>query len=196
MVAFSSKVPHLHSVEVGKVADGKQVWQPDGSLLQWWSRSMIELLLLLLLWLLLLEVPRLELWAIARVLLLLRSAQLTPRWGIHHAVLVRSIAKTTTASGSRHDPLPLLFIGLSNSLHHPLLINDCTRQLIVQQAGELYQAFLQVDGESCMVQVGLLLIRVDVVQLVLGKCVELARVVEYTMVPLLTVQKLLPLGVE
>jgi hypothetical protein len=47
-----------------------------------------------------------------------------------------------------------------------------------------------------MVQVGLLLIRVDVVQLVLGKCVELARVVEYTMVPLLKVQKLLPLGVE
>jgi hypothetical protein len=43
------------------------------------------------------------------------------------------------------------------------LINGYTRELIVHQASELYQVFLQVDGESYMVQVGLLLTRVDVV---------------------------------
>jgi hypothetical protein len=34
---------------------------------------------------------------------------------------------------------------------------------MVRQAGELYQAFLQVDGKSYTAQVGLLLIRVNVV---------------------------------
>jgi hypothetical protein len=84
------------------------MWRPDGSLLQWWSRGTIELLMLLL------ELPRVELWAIAPILLLLWSTQLTPRWGIHHAVLGRSTARTTTASGSRHYPLPLFLIDLSN----------------------------------------------------------------------------------
>jgi hypothetical protein len=46
---------------------------------------MVELLLLLQL--LLLELPLLELRAIAPILLLLQSAQLTPKWGIHHAFL-------------------------------------------------------------------------------------------------------------
>jgi hypothetical protein len=86
-----------------------------------------------------------------------------PRWGIHHAVLWRSTARTTAASGSRHHPLPLFLIGLSNDLHHPLLVDGCTRQLIVQQVREMYQALLQMDGEPYMVQVGLLFIRVDVV---------------------------------
>jgi hypothetical protein len=66
-----------------------------------WSRSTVELQLLLLLLLLLrlmhLELPLLELLAIAPILLLLWSMQLTPRWGIHHAILGRSIARTTTA---------------------------------------------------------------------------------------------------
>jgi hypothetical protein len=48
---------------------------------------MVELLLLLLLRLLLLELSRLELWVMAPILLLVCSTQLTPRWGIHHAVL-------------------------------------------------------------------------------------------------------------
>jgi hypothetical protein len=48
-----------------------------------------------------------------------------------------------------------------------------------------------VDGESYMVQVVLLLTCVDVVRPVLGKGVELPRVVEYTVVPLLMVEKLL-----
>jgi hypothetical protein len=122
-----------------------------------------RLLLLLLLWLLLLELPRLELWAIAPILLLLRSTLLNPKWGINHAVLGRSTARTTTASGSRHHPFSLFLIDLSHGLHHPLLIDGCTLQLIVRQAGKLYQALLQVDGESCMVQIGLLLICVDVV---------------------------------
>jgi hypothetical protein len=62
-----------------------------------------------------------------------------------------------------HHLLSLFLIGLSNNLHHPFLFNGRTHQLIVRQAGELCQAFLQVDGESCMVQVGLVLICVDVV---------------------------------
>jgi hypothetical protein len=65
------------------------------------------------------------------------------------------------------DPGIILFlffvIDLSNGLHHPLLVDGYTCQLIVQQASELYQVFLQVDGEPCTVQVGLLLICVDVV---------------------------------
>jgi hypothetical protein len=91
---------------------------------------MVELLLLLLL-LLLLELPWLELWAVAPALLLLWSAQLTPTGGIHQAVLGRSTARATTASGSRHHLFPLFLIGLSNDLHHSLLSNSCTFQLIV-----------------------------------------------------------------
>jgi hypothetical protein len=109
------------------------------------------LLLLLLLWLLLLKLPRLELWAIAPILLLLWLTQLTPWWGIHHAVLGRTTARTTTTDRSRYHLLPLLLNNLSNGLHHSLLINGHTCQLIVRQAGEQYQALLQVDGESGMV---------------------------------------------
>jgi hypothetical protein len=70
LAAFSSKVAHLLAVEAWNVAGGKLLWRPDGSLLWWWSRSTIELLLL---WLLLLELPRLELWVTAPILLLLWS---------------------------------------------------------------------------------------------------------------------------
>jgi hypothetical protein len=129
--AFLSKVAHLPTVEAWKVASGNLLWWPDGSLLQRWSRGMVELLLLLLRRRLLLELPRLEFWATAPILLLLWSTQLTPRWAIHHAVLWRSTARTTTASGSRHHPLPLFLISLSNDLHHPLLDDGCTHQLIV-----------------------------------------------------------------
>jgi hypothetical protein len=159
--AFSSEVAHLPTVEAWKVASGKLLWWPDGSLLRWWSRGMVELLLLLRL--LLLELPQLELWVMAPILLLLWSTQLTPRWGIHHAVLWRSTTRTTAASGSRHHPLPLFLIGLSNGLHHALLVDGCTHQLIVRQGGEMYQALLQMDGEPHMVQVGLLFIHVNVV---------------------------------
>jgi hypothetical protein len=51
----------------------------------------------------------------------------------------------------------------------------------------MHQALLQVDGEPCAVQVGLLLIRVDVVGVILSQGVELPYVVEYTAVPLLKV---------
>jgi hypothetical protein len=147
LVALSSIVPHLPIVVVGGVIGGKLPWRPDGILLQRWGRSMVELLLLLLL----LELPRLELWAVALVLVLPWSVQLTPRWGIHHAVLERSTARTTNASGSRHHLLSLFLICLNDDLHHSLLFNSCTSQPIVQQTGELYQMLLQVDGESCMV---------------------------------------------
>jgi hypothetical protein len=43
---------------------------------------------------------------------------------------------------------------------------------------------MQMDGEPYPVQVGLLLIRVNVVWPILSKSVELPRVVEYTVVPL------------
>jgi hypothetical protein len=59
----------------------------------------------------------LELRAIAQVLLLLQSTQLTPRWGIHHVVLGRITARTTTGIECRHHSFSLLLIGLSNSLH-------------------------------------------------------------------------------
>jgi hypothetical protein len=58
-------VAHLPTVEACKVAGGKLLWWPDCILLQWWGRGTVELLLLLLLWLLLLELSRLELWAMA-----------------------------------------------------------------------------------------------------------------------------------
>jgi hypothetical protein len=61
--AFSSEVAHLSTVEAWKVAGGKLLWWPDGSLLRQWSRGTVELLLLLQL--LLLELLRLELWAMA-----------------------------------------------------------------------------------------------------------------------------------
>jgi hypothetical protein len=85
--AFSSKVAHLPIVEAWKVAGRKLLWWPDGSLLRRWSRGTVKLLLLLLLWLLLLELPRLELWPMAPILLLLWSTQLTPGWGIRHAII-------------------------------------------------------------------------------------------------------------
>jgi hypothetical protein len=164
LVAFSCKVAHLPVVEARKVVGEKLLWRPGRSLLWWWCRSMVELLLLLLLLrLLLLKLLRLDLWAIAPILLLLWSMRLTHRWGIHHAVLGRSTARTTTTGRSRYHLLPLLLINLSNCLHHSLLINAHTHQLIVQQAGKLYQAFLQVDGELGTVQVGHFLIHVDVV---------------------------------
>jgi hypothetical protein len=122
--------------------------------------------------------------------------QLTPEGGIHHMILWRKTARTTTASGSRHHPLPLFLIGLNKGLHHPLLVNGYTCQLIVRQAREMHQVLLQMYGEPCTVQVGLLFICVDVVCAILSQGVELPRVVEYTVVPLLKVQELLQLALE
>jgi hypothetical protein len=154
----------LFTVEAQKTVVGCLLWRPDSNLLQWWCRSTVELLLLpLLLWLWSLKLPWLELRAIALILLLLWSTQLTPRWGIHHAVLQRSTARTTTSRRSGHHLLPLFLIGLSNGLHHPFLVSGCTCQLIVRQVGEMYQTLLQVDGEPCTVQVGLLLICINVI---------------------------------
>jgi hypothetical protein len=53
-----------------------------------------------------------------------------------------------------------------------------------------------MDGEPRMVQVGLIFICVNVVCAILSQGVELPRVVEYTVVPLLKVQELLQLAVE
>jgi hypothetical protein len=194
--ALSSKVAHLPTVEAWKVAGRKLLWWPDGSLLRRWGRSTVELLLLLLLWLLLLELSQLELWVMALILPLLLSTQLTPRWGIHHAVLWRSTARTTATSGFWHHALPLFLIGLNNDLHHPLLVNDCTCQLVVRQAREMHYALLQVDGEPYTVQVGLLFICVNMVGAILRQGVELPCVVKYTAVPLLKVQELLQLAAE
>jgi hypothetical protein len=71
----------LFAVEAQKAMVGSLLWWPDHNLLQWWGRSMVELLLLpLLLWLLSLKLPWLELRAIAPILLLLWLMQLTPRY--------------------------------------------------------------------------------------------------------------------
>jgi hypothetical protein len=159
------KTSQLSIVEARKVMIGSLLWWPDCNLMWWWGRSTVELLLL---WLLLLELPPLELWAIAPILLLLWSMQLTPRWGVHHVVVGRNTARTTTASRSRHHPLSLFLIGLSNGIHHPFLVHGCTHQLVVRQAREMYQALLQMDREPRMVQVGLLFIRVNVVGAILS----------------------------
>jgi hypothetical protein len=87
-------------------------------------------------------------------------------------------------------------MGLSNGLHHPLLVDGCTYQLVIRQAREMHQALLQMDGEPCMVQVDLLFIRVDMVCVILSQDVELPHVVEYTVVVLLMVQELLHLAME
>jgi hypothetical protein len=85
------ELPQLSAVEAQKAMVGSLLIWPDCSLLRRWGRSMIELLLL--------KLPWLELWVTAPVLLLLRLMQRTPRWGIHHAVLGRSTARTTTGRG-------------------------------------------------------------------------------------------------
>jgi hypothetical protein len=52
-------VARLPVVEAWKVAGRKLLWWPDSSLLWWWGRGTVELVLLLL------ELSRLELWAMA-----------------------------------------------------------------------------------------------------------------------------------
>jgi hypothetical protein len=116
--ALTGEMSQLFAVEARKATVGSLLWCLDYSLLWQWGRSMVDLLLLLLLlWLLLLKLPQMELWVITPILLLLRSAQLTPRWGIHHAVLGRSTTRTITDRGCRHHPFPLLLIGSSNGLN-------------------------------------------------------------------------------
>jgi hypothetical protein len=180
--ALSSKVVHLPTVETWKVAGGKLLWLPNGSLLWRWSRGTVELLLLLLLRLLPLELPWLEFWAMAPILLLLWSTQLTPG-GVY----------TMQYLGGAPLELPL---SMDPGLHHPFLVDGCTCQLIVRQTREMYQALLQMDGEPRTVQVCLLFICVNVVGAILSQGVELPRVVEYTVVLLLKVQELLQLAVE
>jgi hypothetical protein len=154
----------LFTVEAQKTVAGCLLWRTDSNLLQWWGRSTVELLLLpLLLWLWSLKLPRMELRAIAPIWLLLWLIQLTSRRGIHHTVLRRSTARTTTSRRSGHHLLPLFLISCGNGLHHPFLVSGCTCQLVVRQVGEMYQTLLQVDGEPCTVQVGLLLICINVI---------------------------------
>jgi hypothetical protein len=142
----------LSTVETRKTVAGCLLWRPDSILLQWWSRSTVELLLLpLLLWLWSLKLPWLELRAIAPVLPLLWLTQLTSWRGIHHAVLQRGTARTTTSRRSGHHLLPLFLISHSNDLRHPFLISGCTCQLVVRQVGEMYQTLLQVYSEPCTV---------------------------------------------
>jgi hypothetical protein len=156
------------------------LWWPRCYLLQPWGKHTFVLLLLLL---------QLE-------LLLLGLAQLTPEWGIHHTIHWRNTTRPIPARGFRHHSLPPFLISLSNVLHHPLLVDGCTSQLVVRQARELHQALLQMDGESYTVQVGLLFIHVDVVCDILSQGVELPGVVIHCMVPLLKVLKLLQLAAE
>jgi hypothetical protein len=164
--ALSSKVAHLPALEAWKVAGRKLLWWHVGSLLRQWSRGTVALLLLRLL---LLELPRLELWVMAPILLLLWLTQLTPRWGIHHAVLWRSIARTTTASGSRHHPLPLFssasgmpFIilswsmaALANSLYDKLeRCTSCSCRWMVSPARYRWPSFHPYQCGRCHIEPG------------------------------------------
>jgi hypothetical protein len=111
-------------------------------------------------------------------------------------ILWRNTARPIPARGSRRHPLPLFFIGLSNVLHHPLLVDGCTCQLVVRQARELHQVLLPMDGEPFTVEVGFLLIRINMICAILSHGVELPGVVIHYMVPLLKVLKLLQLAAE
>jgi hypothetical protein len=64
----------LSALEARKAAVGSLLWWSDYSLPWRWGRSTVELWLLLQVRLLLLKLTWLKLWAIAQVLLLLRSA--------------------------------------------------------------------------------------------------------------------------
>jgi hypothetical protein len=75
LAEISSKVADLPAMMVQKTGGCDLLWWPRYYLLQVWGKYTVVLLLLLLLMLLRLE------------LLLLRLAQLTPGWGIHHMIL-------------------------------------------------------------------------------------------------------------
>jgi hypothetical protein len=124
-VTFLSEVAHLPAVEAWKVAGRKLLWWPDRSLMRRWSRGTVELLLLML------ELPQMELLAMAPILLLMWSTQLTPG-GVY----------TMQYFGGAPLELPLLenpgIILFLFGLHHPFLVDGCTCQLIVQQAREVY----------------------------------------------------------
>jgi hypothetical protein len=128
LAAFSHKLAHLFTAKAWKVTGGELLWWPNGSLLWQWSRGTVELLLLQL-WLL--ELPWLELWAIAPIMLLLWSTQLTPggvytMWYLRGAPLELSLPA---------DPGIILFLFFSLASlghHHPLLVDGCTCQLVVR----------------------------------------------------------------
>jgi hypothetical protein len=131
-------VAHLLIVEAWKVASGKLLWWPNGSLLRWWSRGTVELLLLLLL--LLLELSRLELWVMAPILLLLWSTQLTPggvytMWYFGGALLELPLPAdpgtnlflfSSSASATAFIILSWSMTALANSLYGRL--ERCTRR--------------------------------------------------------------------
>jgi hypothetical protein len=145
LAAFTSKVSHLPIVEAWEVASGKLLWRPDRILLWRWSRSTVELLLLLLP-LLLLELPLLELQVIALILLLLRSEQLTHRWDIHHAVLERSTARTTTGD----DPGIIVFIFFSSASPTAFI---SLSWLMAALANSLYDRLVNIPRCSCKLMV-------------------------------------------
>jgi hypothetical protein len=101
----------LPAVEARKIMVGSLLWWLDCSLLQQWSRSTVELLLLLLLWLLLLESPLLELRTIAPILLLLWLAQLTPVGVYSMRYLGGALLETPLAN----DPSIILSIFFSSA---------------------------------------------------------------------------------
>jgi hypothetical protein len=102
LAAFTSKCPIFPQLKHGKLLAGKLLWGPDGSLLRWWNRSPVELLLLLLL----------VLWIVAPIMLLLRSAQLTHRQGIHHRYLGGAPIEPPLAE----DPGIILFFSSASAM--------------------------------------------------------------------------------
>jgi hypothetical protein len=104
----------------GEVADLLTIvaWVTDRCQLLWWLDCH---LLLLLCWR---RAVVLLLWAVA-LDLWWRSARLSRRWCIDHAVLQRSTARTAS-EGSWHGPLPLLLLNHFTSLQGVVLVNGGT----------------------------------------------------------------------
>jgi hypothetical protein len=87
--------------------------------------SFIQNLLLVVLLQLVLLVISPELW---------RSARLSHRWGVKHAVLQWDTTGATFG-GSWHGPLSLLLFSHFTGLHGPFLVNGGAGQLIKGQVG-------------------------------------------------------------
>jgi hypothetical protein len=110
LTAVFGEVTDLPAIVAHVTSMRELLWWPDCHLLLLlcWRRVIV---------LMLLRAVAPELWQ--------RSAWLSHRWCIDHAVLQRSTARTASG-GSWHGPLPPLLFGRFTSLHDALLVNDST----------------------------------------------------------------------
>jgi hypothetical protein len=119
------------------------LWWPDGNLLRRWSRGTVEPLLLLLLWLLLLELSRFELWVMAPILLWLWSTQLTPRWGIY---TMKYLGGAPLELPLPADPGIIIFLFFSSAIAMAFIILSWS---MVALANSLYHKLERCTMHSC-----------------------------------------------